>query len=129
MTPKFATRQTILDFAEQTYNTTPEYLWRSYPNYAVLRHPNKKWFGVVMDIQKEKLNLKGTEKIDILVIQCAPEVKSSLLGTTGILPAYHMNKEKWITVLLDGSVDSQLAFTLLDMSYEITENKRKQKIF
>lgn len=120
-----ATREIVIDFVKQTYNIIPEYLWHSYPNYAVLRHPNKKWFGIIMDIQKEKLHLKGVEKVDILVIKCAPEVKSSLLGTKGILPAYHMNKDKWMTVLLDGSVDSQLAFTLLDMSYEITETKRK----
>ena len=125
MANEFVTREDVLNFAKQIYNITPEYLWRSYPNYAILRHPNKKWFGAIMDVQKDKLNLNSTEKVDILVIQCAPAVKSSILGTKGILPAYHMNKEKWITILLDGSVVSQLVFTLLDMSYEITENKRK----
>ena len=120
----FATRGNILQVARDVFSVNPEYLWHRYPNYAVLRHPNKKWFGVVMDIERNKLGLVGVEKIDILVIQCSPIVRGSLEHTHGILPAYHMNKANWITVLLDGSVGFNECCALLDMSYEITENKK-----
>ena len=43
-----------------------------------------------------------------------------------------MSKDKWISVALDGSVDSEQIMFLLDMSYELTDvkinNRRKKKI-
>lgn len=38
----------------------------------------------------------------------------------GILPAYHMNKEHWITILLDGTVSKEKICELIDISYELT---------
>ena len=43
-------RQDVLSCASEQYGTEPEFLWASYPDYAVLRHRNGKWYGVVMDI-------------------------------------------------------------------------------
>ena len=45
----------------------------------------------------------------------------------GFLPAYHMNKEKWITVLLDGTVDKAQIMDLLNMSYELTTHTKHIK--
>lgn len=39
----------------------------------------------------------------------------------GFLPAYHINKEKWISILLDGSADAELLKDLLDMSFQLTK--------
>ena len=125
MKKEFATREKILAVATSTFSAPPEYLWKSYPNYAIFRHPNKKWFGAVMDVERKKLGLSGTGKVDILAVQCDPIMRSSLMQHPGILPAYHMNKDKWISVLLDGTVDLNECCALLDMSYEITEKKGK----
>ncbi len=45
----------------------------------------------------------------------------SLRLSKGFLPAYHMNKEHWITILLDGSVEREKIKQLIDLSYELTE--------
>lgn len=37
-----------------------------------------------------------------------------------VTPAYHMNKEHWITVLLDGSLPDGLPQTLIEQSYLLT---------
>ena len=37
-----------------------------------------------------------------------------------------MNKEKWITVILDGTVPSEEIFGLIDLSFELTDVKRKK---
>ena len=65
----------------------------------------------------------GREKgviYDIVNIKCSPLMTGSLLAMDGIVPAYHMNKEGWVSVLLDGSVDETQVMSLLDMSYELT---------
>jgi len=38
-------------------------------------------------------------------------------------PAYHMNKDKWITILLDGSAEQGDIKALLAMSYGMTASK------
>ena len=47
----------------------------------------------------------------------------------GIIPAYNMNKQNWITVFLDGTVPEERVYDLLDMSYRATASaKVKEKI-
>lgn len=43
---------------------------------------------------------------------------------TGFAPAYHMNKKHWLTILLNGSIDDDEIYNLLDMSYEMTKGKK-----
>lgn len=119
-------RQAIFDYVNKAYRTTPEYLWAKYPEYAVLRHTdNKKWYAAIMNISKDKLGFDSTANIDIMNIKCEPEMIGSLQMTKGIFPAYHMNKGHWISVALDGSVDEDMIYHLLDMSFDLTGIKRK----
>lgn len=105
----------------------PEYLWKKYPDYAVLRHnDNNKWYAVIMNVPKEKLGLDGTEKVDIMDIKCEPEMIGSLRMAEGIFAGYHMNKRNWISVLLNDSIAERMVYSLLDMSYTLTANKKKK---
>ncbi len=113
-----ATRNFVLDFVAEKYNTFPEQLWTSFPNYSVLRHSNGKWYGVIMDVPKEKLGLAGKEKVDVIDVKCDFLEQGFLLGLKGVLPAYHMNKSKWVTILLDGSVDKNIILEAIEMSYK-----------
>ena len=58
---------------------------------------------------------------DLVNLKCDPLLSGTLRQEPGILPAYHMNKEKWISILLDGSVDTELVKGLLEMSYQLTK--------
>lgn len=49
-----------------------------------------------------------------------PAFRDMLVGEDGIFPAYHMNKEHWITVLLDGTVPFDEVIRLLEASYQAT---------
>ena len=113
------TRQAIFTYAEDTYGITPEYLFKSYPNYAVLKNRQGKWFGAVMNVPQAKLGLPGTDEIDILDIKVDPELGSILRAKPGYLPAYHMNKEHWLTIVLDRQEDAAELFQLLDSSYAL----------
>lgn len=117
-------RDKVLVYAEKTYGTKPEYLWARFPGYAVLRHTvGTKWYGIIMDIPAEKLNLKSRERIDILEIKCDPVIEGMLRQRKGILPAYHMKKGSWLTVLLDGTLTDEEVFELLDLSFDCTSSK------
>ncbi len=120
-------RNAVLELAREHYSTEAEYLWARTPNFGVLRHPNGKWYAVVMDIPKSKLGLPGDELVDVMNVQVDPVMSGSLRATTGIFPGYHMNKEKWITVLLDGTIDMEQIAILLDISYDIAGAKSSKR--
>lgn len=74
----------------------------------------------MMDVPGAKLGLPERGMLDILNLKCDPVLIASLWGAPELLPAYHMNKENWITAVLDsGAPDAQIR-TLLAMSYDMT---------
>ena len=42
-----------------------------------------------------------------------------------VVPAYHMNKEHWISVILDGSMEEEDICRLIEESFELTAPKRR----
>ncbi len=114
-------REEIFEYVKEQYGTIPEYLCDKYPLYAVLKHNNNKWYGIVMNISKEKLGLEGKEEVYIIDVKCPSEMIGNLRLRKGFLPDYHMNKEHWITILLDGSVEKEEIEQLIDLSYELTQ--------
>ncbi len=56
MRPK-SQRNAVFDLARGQYGTEAKYFWAKTPTYAVLRHPNGKWYAVVMDSPKSKIGL------------------------------------------------------------------------
>lgn len=117
----------ILAYAKKTYNAVPYAPFRTAPTYFVLRHAGtRKWYALFMDVPREKLGLPGGGHVDILDIKCDPVLSGSLRMGKGFFPGYHMHRDSWITVLLDGTVPAKDIFPLLDMSYEITREKSKR---
>ena len=119
-------KERILQYAQ--VHLEPEHLWAKFPRYAVLRHSeNAKWFAVFLEFPGTRLGLERPESVDILDVKCGPLLAGSLLGVPGILPAYHMNKENWITAALDGSAPEDKLRLVLDMSYTATAPKLRKK--
>lgn len=116
--------QDVLKWVKEQYGTEPDYPWQD--ANAVLRHQkNRKWYGLIMKVGRDKLGLSGVEEIEVLNLKCDPELIGFLRTRPGFLPAYHMNKIKWISVLLDGTVPEEEIRNLIDMSYDLTESKKR----
>lgn len=119
----------VKEYIQNKYETAPEFPWRTYPDFAVFRHRgNHKWFALVMDVPADKLGLPGQAPIPCVNLKIDdPLYRDILLRSRGILPAYHMNKLHWITVLLDGTVASDKVFDLIDASYQATAPAAKKQ--
>lgn len=114
-------------YIESNYKVNADFPWKRSPEYMVFRHAdNGKWFALVMDVPKAKLGLQGTELLDIVNVKCDPTLIGSYRMEQGFFPAYHMNKENWITIALDHNVSDEKIKLLLGMSYELTAPKRKK---
>ncbi len=115
-------RAEVLEYVNEKYGIAPDYPWMRTPNYAVLRHlHNRKWFGAIVDVTADKLGLDGVKLVDALNLKCDPLLAGALRGQPGILPAYHMNKEHWITILLDSDILKETVYQLIDTSYALTK--------
>lgn len=122
-------RSELEKFISDNYVCTSDFPWMHYPNFRVFRHPNnKKWFAVIMDIPKNKIGLPSDDIISVVNLKSDPIMVGSLLRENGFYPAYHMTKNSWISVALDGSADDEKIKMLLDMSFEATAVKLKKKI-
>ena len=104
-----------------TYSIEKETPFEGDSSTWVFRHKeNRKWFCIAMTIKKEKLGLKGEEKTDIFNVKAEQGIINMLWRENGVYPAYHMNKEHWISVCLDGSADDRLIKEVIDKSFELT---------
>ncbi len=124
-------RQKIIDYVKKTYNADPENLWRSYPDYVVFRHAdNNKWFGIIMNVSRDKLGLDGDERVEILDVKVSdPFFRDMLIQQPGYMPGYHMNKGSWVTVLMDGTVPYEKVCEMIDEGFLATASKAaKNKI-
>lgn len=118
------TKEALFQWAEKEFGVKPDYPWQE--RNAVLRHGgSRKWFGLVMELDRGKLGLQGQGKVEVLNVKGDPRIIGALKGQPGFFPAYHMNKEQWLSILLEGPVEEGQIRELLRMSYELTRGKGK----
>ena len=121
-------RREIEQYIFDTYSVEPDYPWMDTPESAVFRHAgNRKWFALVTAVSKSKLGLQEQAPLDIVNLKCDPILIGSLRMERGFFPAYHMNKDKWITAALDGSAPDDTIKMLLEMSYQATAPKHRRR--
>ena len=119
------TRQQLFQWMKRRYGVEPDYPWAD--ENAVLRHrDNNKWFARVMEVGRDKLGMDGDGTAEIINLKCQPALIGSLRERDGFHPAYHMNKDQWLSVRLDGSVADDELKSLIDLSFELTQKKQKK---
>ena len=122
------TRQELIEFIFDEYSVEPDYPFPMDDVTCVFRHiDNRKWFGIAMVVPYRTIGISREGNVDIVNVKCDPIMTGSLRGKPGFRPAYHMNKDRWITILLDGSAGKEDIAVLLDMSYLMTASKIRMK--
>ncbi|MBQ6461137.1 MmcQ/YjbR family DNA-binding protein [Candidatus Saccharibacteria bacterium] len=115
----------VVEHIKSEYGANPEFLWPDrYPSYAVFRHDNnKKWFALVATISSKSLGLKEDKTIDVINLKFDKNQTYDFAETNDhIFPAYHMNKNNWITILLDGTLPNKMIFNLIEKSFLLSDN-------
>ena len=113
-------RKELFEWAKETYGTEPDYPWNDWN--CVLRHKhNNKWYALIMEIEETKLGINSDKIVDVLNVKCDPLLFGSLRMKEGFYPAYHMNKDKWISILMDGTVPDNEIMELVELSYSLTK--------
>jgi predicted DNA-binding protein (MmcQ/YjbR family) len=119
------TKRDYLEYCNGRFGTSPDYPFDEDFDTAVLRHEdNRKWYAIVMRVSRKKFGLRSDEVIDVVNLKLPTEMFGSFGAADGVYPAYHMNKQHWISVLLPDAPDDVIEF-LTSVSFEATVNKRK----
>lgn len=109
----------VTKYIYDKYKVKPEFLWKKYDDYGIFRNKNnKKWFSIIMNVDKSKIE-KGTGEIEIINVKVEENMLKELLKQKGFYEAYHMNKKYWLTIVLDDTVDDEIIFSLIDNSFDL----------
>ena len=119
----------ITKIIKEKYGDDPEFEWEKFPGYATFKNKDsKKWYGIIMNLDKNKLDKKSTGEIEILNIKLEPSEIEKLLQLEGFYPAYHMNKKSWISIILNDTIPDKKIINLVEESYSYTIiNKNNSK--
>ena len=122
------TKQELFAYIEREYGVVPDYPWLDSPEGAVFRHAdNRKWFALSMLVPRRYAYPGEAGEVDAVNLKCDPALSAMLRSEPGVLPAYHMSKTHWVTVLLDGSADDDRLKFLLHQSFELTKSKKRSR--
>ncbi len=108
----------------EKYHDYPDFKWDNNPHCAVFQNQEtRKWYALIMNISKNRLDKKSSQEIEILNLKLPPNMITELLTRPAFYPAYHMNKKYWITIVLDDTVPDLEIMDLLAISYSFTIKK------
>ena len=73
------TKEALFQLAEQEFGVVPDYPWQE--RNAVLRHGgSRKWFGLVVELDRGRLGLLGQGKVEVLNVKGDPRIVGALKG-------------------------------------------------
>ena len=114
----------VARFIQETYQGVPEFLWEKWPDYAIFRCvATGKWYALIAPVAYKSLAENQEGNVDILNVKIDKQLKNTLLQQKGFYPAYHMNKQTWITITLNDMVPDEKIFDLIQSSYQFSEKK------
>lgn len=110
----------LIKTCRQNYDDELEFLWKKFPDNAIWRRSDtKKWYALLMKISKRKLGLDSDEIVTITDFRLTDKQREQLIDNQTYFPGYHMNKQHWFTIILDGSVPDADLLKYLQTSYEL----------
>lgn len=132
----------VIEYARRKRGDEAEYLWAKAPKNAILRRQDSgKWYAAILTVERRKLGgvpkkkrlddgpdaFDGSETVEVLNLKEDPEEIRYLVDGRLFFPAYHMNKRRWYTLVLDGSLSNEEIFERLDASWEEVGRGNKKR--
>ena len=114
----FETSKMIIKYIEEEYHDYPVFPWDD--DNCVFKHNNGKWYGLLMHIDRYKLDSSEHINTEVLNIKLDPELINQLIDNHTFFRAFHMNKKHWISIDLYRVYDINQIYDLIKQSYSHT---------
>lgn len=117
----FAQTDRLSQYLTEQIKDKPDNPFKKYPAITSFRPRGmKRWYALIMNIKAIKLlkedNENADREIEIVNLKSTDELVPQLIKRKGIFRAYHMNHNKWISVILDDSLSDNELFSLVMQS-------------
>lgn len=111
-------RTQVISFCKSQDDVYEDYPFND-SNWTVMRHKdNKKVFAWIFEKD-------GCIWVNV---KCSPESRDFFrYAFPSVVPAYHLNKEHWNSIILDGTVPQDDIKRMIEESYELTKGRKKKK--
>ena len=115
----------VLHYVKDQYNSTIVKPFKTNPDIKALVTPKGKWYALFLDVEYNKLQKDSLadSKVKIINLKHISSKISAITDNRNIFPAYHMNKNHWISVVLDNNIDTEYVKELIEISYNLVNNK------
>ena len=123
-----ANRLTKLIF--ERYHESPDFPFdqEKIKNYGVFRyHGNNKWYALIMNVNKSVFIEDSKEYVDVINVRIDENNREEILKVEGIYPSYHMNKQKWVSIILDESLSDEELMSYINFSRDFMIGKTTRK--
>lgn len=115
----------IANLIKIKYGDLPVFAWDKFPLDGIFKNfKNNKWYALIMNISKSKIT-DGNEEVDVINVKLDKNKIKDLLNRNGFYKAYHMNKDNWITIILDDTLSDDEIISYIDESHSFTEEVRE----
>ena len=133
----------IIDYVKEKFGDELEFLWDDFDGAVFRNKDNKKWYGVVMKIREKsfvtstlkrmkmdgkssdysllnKKEFSDDDYIEVIDLHISKDKSKELVDYKTIFPGFHMNKDSWITIVLDEKTNLKKTCKFIDDSYQMT---------
>ncbi len=120
----------VVEHIKSQYGVGPDFLWKDDFDNGAFRHPKtKKWFAVLMmNIAEQKVTGEPSDRIvDIINFKSDPAFTCLIVDRKKFFGGYHMNKENWVSIILDGRVNLDEIKPLVDYGFTIIDERANKK--
>ncbi len=121
------TAEEFIKYVSDRFSVDADYPFEADDVYVFRHTENRKWFAIVMTVPYERFGLKKPGSVQVVNTKCGPLLMDAFRKLNGIYPAYHMNKDNWVTALLDGSAEDDTIGELLEISWELTKGRKRKR--
>ena len=115
----------VLRYVKERYNSTTVKPFKTNPDIKALVTAKNKWYALFLDVEYNKLQKDSLvdSKVKIVNLKHLSSEISTVIDNRNIFPSYHMNKNHWISVVLDNNIDIEYVKELIELSYNLVNNK------
>ena len=115
----------VLRYVKERYNSTTVKPFKTNPDIKALVTPKGKWYALFLDVEYNKLKKDSlvNSKVKVINLKHISSKISTITDDRNIFPSYHMNKNHWISVVLDNNIDIEYVKELIELSYNLVNNK------
>ena len=116
-------KKQAVSYIRNTYGVTEDYPWDDSDAFVFWHRVSKKWFCLFMDISTCYLGIDENKVITVINMKVPKSMREDLLREEGIYPAYHMNKQHWISLDLR-KANAKMLEVLMEISFKATAMKK-----